>query len=366
MIAALGAGIVVGISGIYVYYKLNRCVTRELTHLSGTIENLRREIEELKACSAQKPADKYRSPDKKVIHSSSAVNKFLTNYTSSVEDADEEYYDFTDTEDVSSTWATVNGPLESSSKISSLEDWFDEIDELLDSASSDKESMFSLMSAKKDEHSDNAEFLWRLAKVTHLYGVVAQKRGDIEKKKELAFEASGYASMAYKLDQENPEIHKWCAITIGSLGDFVGTQEKIRNGHIFKDHVDKAIVLKPLDPTLHYMRGRWCYEVAMLSWLERKVASTLFSSPPEATLEEARVHLMEADRLKPNWKENLLFVAKTYIGEGDYTSAIVLIDRALNIPSQSEDDEIAHSELETLQYRYQTYRPEAEDGEDEE
>lgn len=31
----------------------------------------------------------------------------------------------------------------------------------------------------------------------------------------------------------------------------------------------------------------------MLSWLERRVASTLFSSPPEATLEEARSYLLE-------------------------------------------------------------------------
>lgn len=40
--------------------------------------------------------------------------------------------------------------------------------------------------------------------------------------------------MAYELDQQNPEVHKWCAITIGSVGDFVGTQEKIMNGYTFK------------------------------------------------------------------------------------------------------------------------------------
>lgn len=46
--------------------------------------------------------------------------------------------------------------------------------------------------------------------------------------------ASSYAKRAYELDQDNPEVHKWYAITIGSLGDYVGTQEKIANGFIFK------------------------------------------------------------------------------------------------------------------------------------
>lgn len=38
------------------------------------------------------------------------------------------------------------------------------------------------------QYAESAEFLWRLAKVTHLYGIVVQNRGDMEKRKMLAFE----------------------------------------------------------------------------------------------------------------------------------------------------------------------------------
>ncbi|GIY83929.1 regulator of microtubule dynamics protein 2 [Caerostris extrusa] len=110
------------------------------------------------------------------------------------------------------------------------------------------------------------------------------------------------------------------------------------NGHAFKEHVDKAIALKPEDPSLHYMLGRWCYEVAM-------------------------GHLVEAEKLKPEWKENLLYLAKKIkcsltmmLREGDYSAAIKIIDRALSIPVISEDDNIIHGELESLEYKYQTYR----------
>ncbi|XP_054720597.1 regulator of microtubule dynamics protein 1-like [Uloborus diversus] len=362
LVAALGAGVVVGISGIYLYYKVNKCVTRELNHLSGTIDSLRREIEELKSSASFNKDKSGSSPAQKgnILNSTTVGSKYYS-YTSSLEDADEEYFDFTDTEEVIGAWSTVNGADEDIPSESSLTVLLDELDALLDSDSSDKESMYFRLTSKKEEYSGSAEFLWRLAKVTHLYGIVVQARGEIEKRKQLAFEASNYAKMAYELDQQNPEVHKWYAITIGSLGDYVGTQEKIVNGYTFKEHVDKAISLKPSDPTLYYMLGRWCYEVAMLPWVQRKVASTLFSSPPEASLEEARAYLLKADKLKPNWKENLLFLAKTYIGEGDYSKAISVVDRALKIPVNSEDDSLSQNELEGLEYKYQTYRASEDD-----
>ncbi|KAG8178318.1 hypothetical protein JTE90_026288 [Oedothorax gibbosus] len=352
LVAALGAGVVLGISGIYYYYKVNKCVTNRLNHLSGTIDSLRREIEELKTASQVDKSK--RSPSKKAntASTSGTLNRFYS--YSSLEDADEEYFDFTDTED--GAWASINGSQEDLRIEKNLDALLEELDVLLDSDTADREYVYNRLCSMKEDYKDKAEFLWRFAKATHLYGIVLQNRNEMEKRKELAFEAFEYADKAYQLDNQHPEIHKWCAITVGCLGDFVGTKERIMNGYTFKEHVDKAIALKPDDPSLHYMLGRWCYEVSMLSWLERKLASTLFSSPPEATLEDAREHLLKAERLKPNWKENILYLAKTNIGEGDYSAAMALIDRALSIPVVSEDDNIIHNELEALESKYQTYR----------
>ncbi|GBM25609.1 Regulator of microtubule dynamics protein 2 [Araneus ventricosus] len=362
LVAALGAGVVLGISGIYYYYKVNKLVTRKINHLSGTVDSLRRELEELKLATSSSRSEReksHRSPSGRgnTVSSSTAANKFYS-YTSSIDDPDEEYYDFTDTEDFPGVWASLNGSQEDLHIDKNVDALLDELDGLLDSDTSDKEYVYNRLCSMKDEFMDNPDFLWRFAKATHLYGIVLQNRNEMEKRKQLAFEACEYAKKAYEIEKSNPEVHKWLAITVGCLGDFVGTQERIVNGHAFKEHVDKAIALKPEDPSLHYMLGRWCYEVASLSWLERKLAATLFSSPPEATLVEARNHLLEAERLKPDWKENLLYLAKTYICEGDYPAAIALIDRALSIPVISENDNIIQNELESLEYKYQTYRTE--------
>ncbi|XP_015926622.1 regulator of microtubule dynamics protein 1 [Parasteatoda tepidariorum] len=354
-LAALGAGVVLGISGIYHYFKTNRCVTRELHQLSGTIDSLRREIEELKSSASFRSENITRSPIKKshLVNSSTPPSKYYS-YTSSIDD-EEEYFDFTDTEEIEGAWASINGSREELHK-DNVEALFEELDSLLDNSSTDKVSVYNKIFGLKDEYMDNANFLWRLAKATHLYGIVVQSQDDTEKRKELAYEAYEYAKKAYELVKDNPEVHKWYAITIGSLGDYVGVQERIINGYTFKEHVDKAITLKPQDPSLHYMLGRWCYEVATLPWYARKIASTLLTAPPESTLEEARTYLFQADRLKPDWKENLLVLAKTYIKDGSYSEAISTIDRALLIPVKGEDDEINHKELESLEKQYNTYR----------
>jgi len=33
--------------------------------------------------------------------------------------------------------------------------------------------------------------------------------------------------------------------------------------------------------------GRWCYEIAKLSWWQRKAASVLVAEPPTSSIEEA-------------------------------------------------------------------------------
>ncbi|KAI7805623.1 putative regulator of microtubule dynamics protein 2 [Triplophysa rosa] len=51
----------------------------------------------------------------------------------------------------------------------------------------------------------------------------------------------------------------WYAILCGLTAEYETTRNKIKNGHLFKDHLDKAIELKPEDPVSYYLLGRWCY-----------------------------------------------------------------------------------------------------------
>jgi hypothetical protein len=67
-----------------------------------------------------------------------------------------------------------------------------------------------------------------------------------------------------ELDDSHAEAHKWFAVNVGTRGEFLGTREKIEGGFVFKQHVDKALVLQPNDPSLHHLLGRFKYEVNIL------------------------------------------------------------------------------------------------------
>lgn len=79
-----------------------------------------------------------------------------------------------------------------------------------------------------------------------------------------------------------------------------------------QEHIDRAISLNPSDPNLFYLRGRWEYEVAALSWLEKKAASALYATPPDATFDEALEDFMRVEGFNGGgvWKANLMMVAK--------------------------------------------------------
>ena len=54
-----------------------------------------------------------------------------------------------------------------------------------------------------------------------------------------------------------------------------------------REHVERAIELKPADSTCHYTLGRWHAAIAELSWAERMAASAFIATPPTSTHENA-------------------------------------------------------------------------------
>jgi len=66
----------------------------------------------------------------------------------------------------------------------------------------------------------------------------------------------------------------------------------------FQTHIDKALEILPPEASLYHLRARWCYSVADLSWLERKVAATLFAEPPKSSYEEALASFLEVSEIK--------------------------------------------------------------------
>nr|XP_006813610.1 PREDICTED: regulator of microtubule dynamics protein 3-like [Saccoglossus kowalevskii] len=165
-----------------------------------------------------------------------------------------------------------------------------------------------------------------------------------------------HAFAAITLDDNCPDAHKWYALCVGSSGQYESTQQRITNGFLYKEHIEKAIRLRPTEASLRHFLGRWCYEVAQLSWLERKAASALYATPPSATVDEALEHFLKAESLQPGfWKTNTLFIARCYIQKASYVYARTWLEKCLEMPYENTEEELAHEEANKLLTKYRDY-----------
>ncbi|NXT02857.1 RMD2 protein, partial [Jacana jacana] len=194
------------------------------------------------------------------------------------------------------------------------------VDNLHKGSEEDKKEGFRLLLEKDDEYENSVDFLWRLARA---YGDLFEMTADTEEKKKYVTDG----------DQAQPAwVHERFAIMCGYMSQFESVQNKIRNGYLFKEHLDKAIELKPQDPFLYYLNGRWCYSVAQLSWIEKKVAAALFGTPPTSTVEEALQNFLKAEEMHPGYsKYNYVYLAKCYKDLGQKSNALKYCDSALSI-----------------------------------
>ncbi|XP_043913907.1 regulator of microtubule dynamics protein 2 [Protopterus annectens] len=219
-------------------------------------------------------------------------------------------------------------------------------DNLHNDSESCKREGFALLFEKKNEYGNHSDFLWRLARA---YGDMFDLATDKEEKKTLAMDGKSVALEAVTLNPQCPYSHQWFALMCGYLSEYETIQNKIKNGYLFKEHLDKAIELQPQNPLLYYLLGRWCYAVAQLSWIERKVAAALFGNPPSATIQEALHNFLKVEELQPQYsKFNYVYLAKCFNELGQRSSALKWCNEASSMPSVTKDDYLAEKELETL------------------
>ncbi|KAM5164389.1 regulator of microtubule dynamics protein 2 [Mantella aurantiaca] len=210
----------------------------------------------------------------------------------------------------------------------------------------EKAEGFRIMINMQEKYGNEAEFLWRLARA---YSDMFYLTTDAEEKKNYVTNGKNVAGKAIQIDGSSAAGHRWYAIMCGYMSEFDTVQNKIKNGYLFKEHLDKAIQLHPQDPLQYYLLGRWCYAVSQLSWIERKVAAALFGNPPTSTVKEALHHFLKAEEMQPGYsKYNYVFLAKCYKDLGQKAVALKCCNDASVMPSTSKEDLDAQKELETL------------------
>ncbi|XP_066255847.1 regulator of microtubule dynamics protein 1-like isoform X2 [Euwallacea similis] len=349
--AFLGAAVlgVIGAAGMFLveHYrqeKMRTSMAKDLARLEKDMSKLKFELQQLQSQQSTERKGRLKRPTK-----AKKTNSVISNTTdeyfsaSNIDSSDMEFYDLSEDESSQVT-----------NSISSLDLLLKELDKKLDLG--DVEDVEESLQKLEDlclEHPGNPELLYRIGKAHHKLADTCDDKEVVHIKLNKGIDA---CRAALELAPEHAEVHKWFAVLIGSRSDLVSLQERINDGHLFKKHVDIAISINPNDSSLHHMLGRFDFEIASLKWYERKVATTFFGEPPNASYEDALAHFLEAERLaKFEWKENRLMIAKCKEALGQSREVVEWLEKA-KISKNTSLDEKVDLDVESLLHKYENYR----------
>ncbi|XP_068050510.1 regulator of microtubule dynamics protein 3 isoform X1 [Anomalospiza imberbis] len=210
----------------------------------------------------------------------------------------------------------------------------------------DRREGFQLLLNNKLAYAGQREFLWRLARA---HCDMWELTEDEDERRSYATAGKEELELALQKWDQSAECHQWFAILCGQVSEQESISKRIQAGYVFKEHIDKAIALKPQDPQLYYLLGRWCYQVAHLGWLEKRTVSALFEAPPTATVQDALQNFLRVEELSPGFsKAGRVYIAKCYRDLGNASAAVLWMDLAAELPGYTKEDAESERELEEM------------------
>uniref|UniRef100_A0A8D2MD97 Regulator of microtubule dynamics protein 3 n=1 Tax=Zonotrichia albicollis TaxID=44394 RepID=A0A8D2MD97_ZONAL len=235
-------------------------------------------------------------------------------------------------------------PEDDSCDIEGLGQLLEQADRLHSGDEKDRREGFQLLLNNKMAYAGQREFLWRLARA---HCDMWELTEDKDERRSYATGGKEELELALQNWDESAECHQWFAILCGQVSEQESISKRIQAGYVFKEHIDKAIALKPQDPQLYYLLGRWCYHVAHLGWLEKRTVSALFEAPPTATVQDALQNFLRVEELSPGFsKSGRVYIAKCYRDLGNDSAAVLWMDLAAELPGYTKEVKMDSAPLE--------------------
>ncbi|XP_003690508.1 regulator of microtubule dynamics protein 1 [Apis florea] len=340
--AAIGVTVgVISAASIFIYRKIlaNQQYSTTISDLDAANKKIDELQSELEALRLQLRQQKKKKKISRKFSSNDSTYTVIDNDTD-IDIGDDEFYDCSDGESVVS-----DNDLRISEELNQLDIILKEIDEQVNNEF-DVKTYYTLKTLVKS-HQDNVEIIWRFARASYYH---AEAQSDKNFRRIIILE--GIQECERTIENRNSDLYKWYAILIGLNGDYLSMADQIKNGVIFKNYIIMALEICPDDSELHYLLGRFKYEIANLSWIEKKVAATLFAEIPSASYEEALDCFKTAIRLEDKNPHIQLYISKCYIALNEYSCAIDSLKKILEKSIITVDDEKVHTEASKLLNKY--------------
>ena len=176
------------------------------------------------------------------------------------------------------------------------------------------EKSYSEIKRVYNKNDNNVEVVYRMAR-----SIFMKAHEQKQKKTQMSYYYRGLkqAEKAMRLNKDNGYANFWYAAYLGEIGLLESRKQAIKNSYKVKKYAIRSIELEPDFDLPYHMMGRWHYELADLSNLEKKLASLVYGELPKGSYNEAVIFFQNAIRIKPDEIRHHFWLAKTYRSMGN-------------------------------------------------
>ncbi len=177
-----------------------------------------------------------------------------------------------------------------------------------------------------------------VAKISELNSRIGSRENDEPKRDAYYKQADDYANYALKLNPLSDEANVAKAMVLGKISLGKPAKEKIRLAKEVKKYADKALAANSNNYVAWHIVGRWHYELANISAIERAAAKVFVASIPVGSNDKAILYFEKARTIAPQFTLNCLELAKAYHKAKNNTKAIALLKSLQDFPVTTDDD----------------------------
>jgi tetratricopeptide (TPR) repeat protein len=187
-----------------------------------------------------------------------------------------------------------------------------------------------------------------LSRCSELCSSIGNKQ-TITKNRDIYFQtALVYAQTGLRLYPESDVTNISMAIAVGRIVLTKSGKEKIVYVKDLKAYAEKAIKINPSNFKGWHILGKWHYEVANLTALERAAAKLFFGALPAASFANAIICYEKAKTLNPNFLLNYLELGRVYKKTGDTAKAKAALTTLQGLKNSTPDDATIKNQAKTM------------------
>ena len=177
-----------------------------------------------------------------------------------------------------------------------------------------------------------------VVKISELNSRIGSRENNVEKRDAYYKEAEKFANHALKLNPKSDIANVAKAMVLGKISLGKPAKEKIRLAKEVKKYADIALNTNSNNYVAWHIVGRWHFELASISAIERAAAKVFVAVIPVGSIDKAIQYFEKARSIAPTFTLNSLELAKAYHKANNDTKAIALLKELQGFAVTTDDD----------------------------